>query len=223
MVAASQALTPEILLRAYGSGIFPMAQSWDDPHWSWIDPEWRGILPLDGFHLPRSLAKRIRALPFEVRVDSDFRGVMMACAKPAPDRPNTWINPRIVEAYVGLHARGHAHSVECWRDGQMVGGLYGVRLGGAFFGESMFSIETDASKVALVYLVARLKAGGFILLDTQFVTDHLARFGATEVTRPEYHHLLDRACQTQADFYRLGPVDGLAGAARVLQLVTQTS
>ncbi|BBK41379.1 leucyl/phenylalanyl-tRNA--protein transferase [Allostella vacuolata] len=191
-------LTPEILLRAYSVGLFPMAESADDPDLFWVDPEERGVLPLDGFHLPRRLARRVRNNPFTVTVDTGFAAVLEGCADPAPGRENTWINAQIHRLYGGLFQLGHAHSVECWREGQLVGGLYGVHIGAAFFGESMFTRETDASKVALVHLVARLRKGRFQLLDTQFVTDHLAGFGTVEVPRAEYRRRLARAIAAPA-------------------------
>ena len=186
-------ITPQVLLKAYACGIFPMAESADDPGLYWIEPERRGILPLERFHVPRRLARTVRADLYEVRVDTDFAGVMEGCAAPMPGRRKTWINERIRKLYGDLHAIGHGHSVEAWQDGRLVGGLYGVRLGRAFFGESMFSFARDASKVALVHLVARLVAGGFTLLDAQFVTDHLSQFGATEVSRRAYQARLDEA------------------------------
>ncbi|WP_431859278.1 leucyl/phenylalanyl-tRNA--protein transferase [Azospirillum sp.] len=186
-------LNAELLLRAYASGIFPMAESAESPDLYWFDPEQRGILPLDAFHVPKRLKRTVRAGTFELRFDHDFRAVIEACAEPTAERPKTWINADIVRLYGDLHDRGFAHCVETWRDGRLVGGLYGVSLGTAFFGESMFSRETDASKVALVHLVARLRAGGFTLLDTQFVTEHLSRFGALEIPRAEYRRRLARA------------------------------
>ena len=196
-------ITPQVLLKAYACGIFPMAESADDPGIFWVEPELRGILPLDEFHIPRSLAKRVRQKPFEIRIDTRFEEVVEACAQPTADRPSTWINPRIKRLYLELHEAGHCHSVECWRDGELAGGLYGVRLGAAFFGESMFSRETDASKLALVHLVERLRAGGFTLLDTQFTTEHLKRFGAMDVSREEYSALLEAAIGQEADFFAL--------------------
>jgi len=193
------ALTPEILLRAYAVGLFPMAETADDPDVFWVDPEHRGVLPLDGFHLPRRLARRIRNNPFAITVDTDFAAVMAACAERTADRRETWINGQIRDLYGRLFAMGHAHSVECRLDGRLVGGLYGVHLGAAFFGESMFTRVTDASKVALVHLVARLRKGGFRLLDTQFVTDHLAGFGTIEVPKAQYRRLLARAVAVPAD------------------------
>lgn len=193
--ARSPAITPEIMLRAYAAGIFPMAETADDPNLFWVEPELRGIVPLDGFHLPARLARTIRSDRFDIRIDSDFDGVIAACAEARPDRPETWINSRIREIFGALHRLGHAHSVECWREGRLVGGLYGLSLGAAFFGESMFHRETDASKVALAHLVARLRRGGYVLLDTQFQTDHLARFGAVEIPREAYRVRLAQALE----------------------------
>ncbi|HTZ34728.1 MAG TPA: leucyl/phenylalanyl-tRNA--protein transferase [Stellaceae bacterium] len=200
-------LTPEMLLRAYRSGIFPMAESADDPDLFWVDPKRRGILPLDAFHLPRRLRRVVRQGRFAIRVDSDFAATLAGCAEATEKRPNTWINAEIVRLYAALFAAGAAHSVEAWRDGTLAGGLYGVSIGGAFFGESMFSRVADASKVALVHLVALLRQGGFRLLDLQFVTPHLAQFGAIEVPRAEYRRLLAEALGYRAVFPR-----GLAGA-----------
>ena len=198
-------LTSDLLLRAYAMGIFPMARSRGDQRLYWIDPDQRGILPLDGFHLSRSLRKTLRRQVFEIRVDTAFEEVMQGCAQTTGDRPDTWINDEILRLFVELHHLGLAHSVESWRDGRLVGGLYGLALGSAFFGESMFSRETDASKVALVDLVARLKRAGYLLLDTQFVTDHLGRFGALEIPRHRYLKLLAAAVDVPAVFPR-GPV-----------------
>jgi leucyl/phenylalanyl-tRNA--protein transferase len=193
-------LTPELLLRAYAQGIFPMAERRDSPELYWISPEKRGLIPLNRFHIPRRLARTVRSDRFVVKTDSAFRDVVRACAAPMPGREESWINDEIVSLYTTLHASGHAHSVECWRDELLVGGLYGIRLGSAFFGESMFSRERDASKVALVHLVARLLRGGFVLLDAQFLTAHLARFGAVEVPRDAYLRLLAEAIAKPADF-----------------------
>lgn len=195
-------LTSDLLLRAYAMGIFPMARSRGDQRLYWIDPDQRGILPLADFHIPRSLRKTLRRQAFEIRVDTAFEEVMQGCAQSTADRPDTWINDEIVRLFVELHHLGMAHSVETWRDGMLVGGLYGLSLGSAFFGESMFSRETDASKVALVDLVARLKRAGYRLLDTQFVTDHLCRFGAVEIPRHQYLKLLTAAVDTPAVFPR---------------------
>ena len=184
-------LTPEILLRAYAEGLFPMAERRGDPTLYWVSPEKRGIIPLDTFHVPHRLARTVRSGRFTVTADQAFTEVMRACAAPAPGREETWINSEILRLYTALHAGGHAHSIECWEAGMLVGGLYGVRLGAAFFGESMFSRQRDASKVALVHLVEGLRTGGFVLLDTQFITAHLARFGAIEI--PREHYLLKLA------------------------------
>jgi len=213
-------ITPDVLLKAYACGIFPMAESADDPAIYWIEPRERGVIPLDGFHVPRRLARTIRKGGFEVRIDSDFESVIAACADPAPGRGKTWINPEIRRLYGALYALGHVHTVEVWREDCLIGGLYGVRLGAAFFGESMFQRETDASKIALVHLVARLKAGGFTLLDAQFITDHLRQFGAIEVPRSDYQLLLEAAIGRTADFHQL-PIP--SSAELVLQSVSQTS
>lgn len=204
--------TPDILLRAYACGLFPMAESRDSDELFWIDPERRGILPLDAFHIPRRLARTVRQERFEVAVDRDFHAVMQACAAPGEGRDGTWINDEILELYDQLHAVGAAHSVECRREGELVGGLYGVNLAGAFFGESMFHRVRDASKVALVHLVARLRAGGYTLLDTQFLTAHLARFGTREIDRRTYRRHLARALAAKADFHAAPPILRGAGA-----------
>lgn len=196
-------LTADILLKAYAVGMFPMAESADDPNLFWIEPEWRGVIPLDGFRIPRRLARTVRNGGFEVRVDANFYGVIDGCAAPALGREKTWINATIRKLYGELFRRGHCHTVESWKDGNLVGGLYGVSIGGAFFGESMFSIATDASKVALVHLIARLRAGGYRLLDTQFVTDHLAHFGTIEIPKRIYGQRLAAALATQGDFHAL--------------------
>ena len=193
-------ITPEVLLKAYACGIFPMAESADDPAIYWIEPEQRGVIPLEAFHVPARLARTVRAERFTVVCDRDFDAVIDGCAEPQPGRSNTWINPRIRNLYRGLYGIGHCHSVEVYDGDALVGGLYGVSLGRTFFGESMFHRARDASKVALVHLVARLKAGGFTLLDTQFVTEHLKTFGATEVPRKQYHKLLAEALIGEADF-----------------------
>jgi leucyl/phenylalanyl-tRNA--protein transferase len=206
-------LTTDILLEAYAAGIFPMAESANDPELFWVDPTKRGILPLDSFHAPRRLQRVLRRSDFDVRVDTAFAAVMRGCAEASETRPSTWINDEIVRLYTALFARGAAHSVECWHGGELVGGLYGVTLGAAFFGESMFSRVTDASKVALVHLVALLRQGGYRLLDTQFVTPHLARFGAIEISRARYHRLLGEALRYRAAFPRdLGRGAGVGGA-----------
>jgi leucyl/phenylalanyl-tRNA--protein transferase len=214
-------LTPDLLLRAYAIGIFPMAESRVDPELHWIDPDMRGVLPLDSFHLPRKLRAKIRRGDFEVRCNSAFQEVIRGCAEPAENRPDTWINPVIEQLYNELFDMGFAHSVECWQDGVLVGGLYGVSLGAAFFGESMFSRATDASKVALAQLVLRLRKGGFLLLDTQFTTPHLSRFGVLEIPREDYRRLLTKAVSGQAQFYS-GAVPE-AELEAFLQSTTQTS
>ncbi len=194
-------ITPQVLLKAYACGIFPMAESAEDPGLFWVEPELRGVIPLDDFHIPRSLRKTLKRSPFEIRIDHDFEAVIDACAESTHDRPKTWINRRIRKLYCDLHAIGHCHSVECWDGGELAGGLYGVRLGAAFFGESMFSRRTDASKVALVHLVERLRAGGFALLDTQFTTKHLTQFGAIDIPRRKYSKMLEQAVSGNADFF----------------------
>jgi len=193
-------ITPDILLKAYAAGIFPMAEDADDPSLFWVEPRERGIIPLDNFHISKRLARTVRADQFEIRVDTDFDGVVAGCAAPAVDREKTWISHRIRELYGELFDAGYCHTVEAYRDGRLVGGLYGVRLNGAFFGESMFHTERDASKVALVHLVARLRRGGFSLLDTQFVTSHLAQFGAIEVPRRAYKQMLRNAMEHGANW-----------------------
>lgn len=193
-------VTPSLLLRAYACGIFPMAESADDPTLFWVEPPMRGVLPLDSFHLPRRLARTVRSGRFEIRVDTDFEAVIEGCAAPKSGRRLTWINQPIRELYGELFRMGHVHTVEAWREGRLVGGLYGLKLGAAFFGESMFSDERDASKVALVDLVTRLRRGGFRLLDTQFLTAHLEQFGAIEIPRDEYVMLLDEALRAKAEF-----------------------
>lgn len=198
-------ITPEVLLKAYACGIFPMAENADDPSLYWIEPDRRGLIPLDGFHVSRRLARTIRSDRFDIHVDRDFEAVMDGCAEPAVGRSRTWINQRIRSLYGKLHEIGHCHSVEAWRDGGLVGGLYGVRLGRVFFGESMFHRERDASKVALAHLVARLRAGGFAMLDTQFVTSHLSSFGAIEVPKRVYNRMLESALEDEADFFALDP------------------
>ncbi|MDZ5697665.1 leucyl/phenylalanyl-tRNA--protein transferase [Chelativorans sp. M5D2P16] len=196
----SYRIAPDLLLRAYATGVFPMAEHADDPEVFWVRPEMRGVIPLDKFHVPRSLRKLERQQRFEVRYDSDFPGVIAACAEPGPERQDTWINAPIREAYTELFARGYCHTVEAWREGRLVGGLYGVTLGRAFFGESMFSREANASKICLVHLVERLRERGFILLDTQFTTPHLKRFGAVDVPRRRYERLLTEALEETAEF-----------------------
>jgi leucyl/phenylalanyl-tRNA--protein transferase len=193
-------LTADLLLRAYRLGLFPMAESRASRALHWLDPQLRGILPLDQFHLPRSLMKTIRAGRFTVTADRNFPAVIAGCAAARANRPDTWINQEIERLFIELHRLGFAHSIETWAEGALVGGLYGASLGGAFFGESMFSTQTDASKLALVHLVARLRLGGYRLLDTQFITAHLARFGAREIPRAEYHARLAEAVDASAHF-----------------------
>ncbi|MEM1431450.1 MAG: leucyl/phenylalanyl-tRNA--protein transferase [Pseudomonadota bacterium] len=191
-----ETLTPEMLLRAYAIGIFPMAEDRDSADIFWVDPRRRGILPLDGFHISRSLRRRLRQGEFRIRINSNFRGVVAGCA----DRPETWINEQISDLYGTLHDMGFAHSLEVWDGAELVGGVYGVTLGAAFFGESMFSRQTDASKVALAYLVDHLRRAGFTLFDTQFVTPHLTRLGAIEISRDRYQIMLAEALEHSADF-----------------------
>ncbi len=213
---ASLVLTPQILLHAYASGIFPMADSATSDDIYWVDPEKRGVIPLDGLKVSRSLAKLIRKAPYDIVIDRHFTMTVQACA----DRSETWINPEITALYTELHRRGHAHSVEIWKDGDLVGGLYGVAIGGAFFGESMFSRVPSASKIALVYLIARLRKGGFRLLDTQFVTEHLKSLGAIEITRKAYQKALQEALVVNANFWAM---PRRQDAQSVLHLSTQTS
>ena len=224
------ALTPDLLLCAYASGLFPMANDRHDPTIHWIEPRRRGVLPLEGFHQPKSLRKLVRRQRFEIRVDRAFATVIEACAEPRPERPRTWLNDDLIALYCALHQQGYAHSVESWIGGRLVGGLYGVSLGAAFFGESMFSHERDASKVALVALIDRLRAGGYLLLDTQFVTDHLRQFGAVEISRESYQQQLRRAMETPAVFYSeaggvgsMTPWSSSDGAIGSSQSTTQTS
>lgn len=217
---APSEITPSVLLRAYACGIFPMSESADDPTIFWVEPEKRGIIPLDGFRVASRLARTVRAGTFRVTVNTAFKQTIAGCAAPQRGRDDTWINGRIRDLYTSLHEIGHCHSVEAWRGDQLVGGLYGVSLGRAFFGESMFHIERDASKVALVHLVARLLAGGFVLLDTQFVTDHLRTFGAVEVPRRRYRMLLDEAVTGDGDFFALSASRPVTGA-EALACLTQ--
>jgi leucyl/phenylalanyl-tRNA--protein transferase len=191
-------VTPDLLLRAYRAGLFPMAETRETDRIFWLDPEWRGVLPLDAFHLPKRLVRTLRTAAPHVTADHAFADVIAGCAEPAPGREDTWINPEIEALFTALHRMGHAHSIEVWDRGDLIGGLYGVRIGGAFFGESMFSRATDASKIALAHLVARLRLGGFRLLDTQFITAHLARFGAVEIPRAEYRARLAEAIDAPA-------------------------
>ena len=213
-------ITPQVLLKAYSCGIFPMAESADDPALYWIEPQQRGVLPLDGIHLSSRLAQTVRNTPLRVRVDSDFDGVIDGCAASRPGRRTTWINGRIRGLYGELFASGDCHTVEVWSGDRLVGGLYGVALHGAFFGESMFSFERDASKIALVHLVGRLVTGGFRLLDTQFTTEHLRQFGTVELERDDFQAELEKALNIEAHFHAL-PAD--ASGERVAALFAQSS
>lgn len=204
-------ITADLVLKAYATGYFPMAESRDDDDLMWIEPKLRGILPLDSIHIPRRLKRTVRQDHFTVTANTAFAQVLEACGSVAAGRMDTWINRRIVNLYTELHARGHAHSIEAWEGDELAGGLYGVSLGGAFFGESMFSFVTDSSKVALVHLMARLIAGGFTLLDTQFITEHLKQFGAIEIPRETYLAHLDAALEGTGDFRACGPA--LSGEA----------
>jgi leucyl/phenylalanyl-tRNA--protein transferase len=215
---ANFSITPQLLLRAYSIGLFPMAESAVEDQLFWVDPESRAIFPLDAFKISRSLAKTIRSDWFEIRVDHDFDAVIEGCAAPAPDRENTWINKEIKRLYSELFELGFAHTVECWRNGALVGGLYGVALQSAFFGESMFHRETNASKVALTHLVARLRHGGFDLLDTQFMTKHLASLGAIEIPRDEYHAMLESALDHTANFFEWPKDRRVSGAETLANL-----
>jgi leucyl/phenylalanyl-tRNA--protein transferase len=216
----SNPFTAEDLIDCYAQGVFPMADARDDDRIFLIDPERRGIIPLAGFHVPSRLARTVRSDRFQIRIDTAFEPVVEACAASRPGRTETWINRPIQDLYAELYRRGQAHSVEAWREGELVGGLYGVTLGGAFFGESMFSTERDCSKVALVHLIGRLIVGRFRLLDAQFMTEHLAQFGAHDVTRAHYHGRLAVALSVEADFYRL---PAYAAGEAVLQAISQAS
>jgi leucyl/phenylalanyl-tRNA--protein transferase len=211
-------ITPEVLLRAYACGIFPMAESADDPTLFWVEPEQRGIIPLDGLKVSSRLARTVRSDRFTVTVDRAFNEVIDGCAESKPGRDNTWINRRIRTLYTGLYRLGHCHSVEVWQGHALVGGLYGVNLGGAFFGESMFHRASDASKVALVHLVARLIAGGFTLLDTQYVTEHLRSLGAIEISRRRYRSQLDLALLHEGEFAAL-PIDEPVSGADAMAIL----
>ena len=213
---AEPPLSPGLLLDAYAAGVFPMSEGRDDPEVFWVDPQRRGIIPLDRFRISRSLARRLRSGRFSVTIDADFAAVVQGCA----DRPETWINDMIADLYCQLHRSGSAHSVEVWEGDSLVGGVYGVALGGAFFGESMFSRQTDASKVALAFLIDRVREAGFSLFDTQFLTPHLQSLGAIEVSRQTYRNLLAEALPKEADFLRPGPVPA---PQDVIQRMGQTS
>lgn len=216
-------IPPADLLSAYAAGVFPMAQSAQSVGVHWIDPDWRGQIPLYPPVIPKRLARTVRTTTLSVRPDTAFQAVMEACAAPADGREGTWINAAILDAYCRLHEKGHAHSIEVWREDELVGGLYGVRLGGAFFGESMFSRERDASKIALIHLIARLRRGGFTMLDAQFVTPHLKQFGAFEISRRDYLSRLEKAVEAKANFYELGPPGVAVSGLAALQETTQTS
>ncbi|KQY75112.1 leucyl/phenylalanyl-tRNA--protein transferase [Brevundimonas sp. Root1423] len=215
---------PDELLQCYATGVFPMGEGRDDPRIFLVEPEQRGVIPLDRFHIPTRLKRTVRSNPFEIRVDTAFDAMLDACAAPAPGREDSWINGPIRRLYIELNARGRAHSVECWNDERLVGGLYGVTLGGAFFGESMFSRERDASKVALVHLVARLRRGGWRLLDAQFLTEHLTQFGAVETPQAAYLKMLKAARTVQPDTRSLfKPMTGAEAVFYALQPTTQAS
>ena len=218
-------ITPQVLLRAYACGIFPMAETADDPNLFWVEPDMRGVLPLDDFHIPKSLKKKMRNTHMKIFMDRDFQAVIEACSQTNTARKETWINPKIKELYCALHEMGHANSVEVYDKEELVGGLYGVRLGRAFFGESMFSRKTDASKIALVHLVAQMKKSGFILLDTQFTTQHLERFGVIEIPKNEYQFMLEEALIGESKFDKTGYqlVDGGAISDSCLQSFSQMS
>lgn len=201
-------LTPELVLEAYRQGLFPMAYNSGSPYIHWVCPEMRGQLSIETIHLPRRLVKTIERSPFEIRIDSDFEGVIRGCAESTSKRPETWINAQIMKVFCDLHKRGHAHSVECWRDGELAGGIYGLAVGAAFFGESMFARETDASKVSLAHLTARLWRGGFKLFDTQFVNEHLKQFGIYELPHEDYKQRLVKAVKMDADFGLEGFLQG---------------
>lgn len=205
------------LIACYRRGVFPMADARHDERVFLVDPARRGVMPLDGFHCPRRLARTVRSDRFQVRVDTAFCQVIEHCAAARPGRMETWINGPIQSLCLELFDRGKAHSVETWLDGRLVGGLYGISLGAAFFGESMFSLERDASKVALTHLVARLKVGGYRLLDAQFITDHLLQFGAEEITRTQYRRRLEPALAAEADFYALAGADGAEALAAIAE------
>lgn len=209
-------LTPDLLLAAYASGVFPMAESRDDPDVFWVDPQFRGVIQLDSFRISRSLAKTLRRTPFQITLNTAFEQVVTGCA----DRPETWINDTIFGLYRALHASGDAHAIEVWDGPDLVGGVYGVTIGGAFFGESMFSRRRDASKIALAYLVDHLNRCGFVLFDTQFITDHLASLGAIEIPRKAYHSALSKALLADANFQNITPI---TDAYALLQRNAQTS
>ena len=213
-------ITPQVLLKAYACGIFPMAESASDPGMFWVEPEVRGILPLESFHIPASLKKTMRKNTFSLHIDRDFDAVIKACAEKTENRDSTWINDRILTLYTELHNMGYAHSFEAWHEGKLVGGLYGVKLGTAFFGESMFSRMNDASKTTLVFRVYEMLKNGFTLLDTQFTTEHLKRFGVIDIHKSEYHTMLEAALENAADF---DTYEGGATSESILQSFSQIS
>jgi leucyl/phenylalanyl-tRNA---protein transferase len=220
-VSAGDAIfTVDDLIACYARGVFPMADAREDDEIYLIDPDERGIMPLDGFHVPRRLARTIRADKFQIRINADFEAVLDACAEARPNRPETWISGPIKGLYMELYRRGLAHSVEAWQDGQFAGGLYGVSLGAVFFGESMVSFARDASKVALAHLVARLKVGHYRLLDAQFMTEHLSQFGGVTLSRTAYRKRLAAAVALESDFFLL---EAYAGGSAVLQAISQAS
>ncbi|WP_312144381.1 leucyl/phenylalanyl-tRNA--protein transferase [Brevundimonas sp.] len=222
--STSSVFGPEELLACYARGVFPMAEARDDPRVFLVEPDQRGVVPLNRFYIPTRLRRTVRGEPFQVRADTAFVAILDACAASMPGREDTWINDPIRRLYLELHARGHAHSLECWQDEVLVGGLYGVTLGGAFFGESMFSRARDASKVALVHLVARLRKGGWSLLDAQFLTDHLSQFGAVETSQAAYLRLLKPALRLTPDKSALtAPLTGAEAVTYALQPTTQAS
>lgn len=214
-------ITPDLVLRAYRAGLFPMAEGRGSGRLYWLDPKMRGVIPLDGFHLPRRLRRTVLSGRFEVTADTDFPGVLAGCAAPAPGREDSWINGEIEELFNALHRMGHAHSIEVREGGALVGGLYGIRIGAAFFGESMFARADDASKVALVHLIARLRRGGFTLLDTQFLNDHLARFGAMEIPQADYRSRLAQAVDKDATWLSSLSPEALSEEVEALREITR--
>ncbi len=220
------AYSPETIIKAYSLGLFPMADSHDSPDIKFYDPDDRALIPIDnslggGVHIPRRLQRRVRQMPYQVTINRDFPAVIAACAAPSPARPDTWINKDIRQLYIALHKMGFAHSIEVWREGQLVGGLYGVALRAAFFGESMFSRQTDASKIALVHLMARLSHGGYLLLDAQFINEHLLQFGVTEVSRVDFQGRLAQALASEGDLHFEASEDDLV--LNFLQKISSTT
>lgn len=217
---SATAIPTEDLLKAYTLGYFPMARARDDANAVWVLPDERGVIPLDRAHAPKRLLRLLKAEPFEIRIDSAFPQVIAACAEATKARPDTWINDAIIETYTELHFQGHAHSVECWKDGKLAGGLYGVVLGAAFCGESMFSRTTNASKIAMLHLIARLRIGGFHFIDAQFYNEHLTQFGLIGMANADYQVILENALDAEADFFAAGDQPSIG---RVVQSITQTS